>query len=98
MKVKTILVVTLTSAILMDSIFSGASVWAQKKSATKEQKQAEVLKTVKDTLNRLYKLQPKSKETIEKAAGYAVFSNFGMKIFFAGGGVDGERHEILQGG
>jgi lipid-binding SYLF domain-containing protein len=39
-----------------------------------------------ETLTRLYKLQPASKEAIEKAAGYAVFSNFGMKIFFAGGG------------
>ena len=28
----------------------------------------------------------KSKEAIQKSAGYAVFSNFGMKIFFAGGG------------
>jgi lipid-binding SYLF domain-containing protein len=86
MKVKTVLVVTLTSAIMMGSIFSGASVWAQKKGATKEQKQAEVRKTVKDALNQLYKLQPASKQTIQNAAGYAVFSNFGMKILFAGGG------------
>lgn len=39
-----------------------------------------------DTLERLYKLQPKAKEEIENAYGYAVFSNFGMKILFAGGG------------
>ena len=86
MKVKTVLVVTLTSAIMMGSIFSGASVWAQKKGASKEQKQAEVRKTVKDALNSLQKVQPASKEAIQKAAGYAVFSNFGMKILFAGGG------------
>jgi len=86
MKVKRVLVVTLASAIMMGSIFSAAPVWAAKKEPTKAQKQAEVRKTVNETLNRLYKLQPGSKEAIEKAAGYAVFSNFGMKIFFAGGG------------
>jgi lipid-binding SYLF domain-containing protein len=86
MKVKTALVVTVAGAMLMGSLFSSAPVWAAKKDPTKEQKQAEVRKVVKDTLNQLHKLQPASKETIQKAAGYAVFSNFGMKIFFAGGG------------
>ncbi len=86
MKVKTVLVVTVASAIMMGFLFSVAPVWAAKKQATKAQKQAEIRKTVNETLNRLYKMQPSSKEAIEKAAGYAVFSNFGMKIFFAGGG------------
>ena len=36
MKVETILLVALVSAIMMGSIFSDASVWAQKKDATKE--------------------------------------------------------------
>jgi len=39
-----------------------------------------------ETLNRLYKTQPKAQEAVAKAAGYAVFSNFGMKIFLAGSG------------
>ena len=39
-----------------------------------------------ETLNRLYKLQPKSKQVINDSYGYAVFSNFGMKILVAGGG------------
>ncbi len=86
MKVKTVLVATAACAVLMGSIFSVGPVWAAKKEATKEQKQAEVRKTVNETLTRLYNLQPSSKGAIEKAAGYAVFSNFGMKIFFAGGG------------
>jgi len=86
MKVKTALVVTVAGTILIGSLFSAAPLWAAKKGATKAQKQADVRKTVNETLNRLYKLQPTSKEVIEKAAGYAVFSNFGMKIFFAGGG------------
>ena len=86
MKVKMVLVAAVVGGILIGSLFSGAPVWAAKKEATKEQNQAEVRKTVNDTLNRLYKLQPTSKGVIEKAAGYAVFSNFGMKVFFAGGG------------
>ena len=86
MKVKMALVVTVAGAMVIGCLFSVAPVWAAKKEPTKAQKQAEVRKTVNETLNRLYKLQPGSKEAIEKAAGYAVFSNFGMKIFFAGGG------------
>lgn len=40
----------------------------------------------KETLARLYKLQPSAKKAISRSAGYGVFSNFGMKIFFAGSG------------
>jgi lipid-binding SYLF domain-containing protein len=50
------------------------------------QKQADVRKMANETLARLYKVQPSAKQAVSKAAGYAVFSNFGMKIFFAGGG------------
>ena len=39
-----------------------------------------------ETLTRLYKVQPSAKEAVANATGYAVFSNFGMKIFLAGGG------------
>jgi len=37
-------------------------------------------------LAKLYRIQPGAKKTIENAAGYATFSNFGVKIFFAGSG------------
>ena len=46
----------------------------------------EIRKAAQDTLARLYKTQPSAKAAIEKAAGYAVFNNFGMKILVAGGG------------
>jgi lipid-binding SYLF domain-containing protein len=85
MKAKMALVVTVAGAMLIGSLFSGAPVWAAKKD-DKAKKQADIRKTVNETLNRLYKLQPGSKEAIQKAAGYAVFSNFGMKIFVAGSG------------
>ncbi len=54
--------------------------------ASKEEKQKEVQKMSRETLARLYKEQPSAKTVVEGAAGYAVFSNFGMKIFVAGGG------------
>lgn len=54
----------------------------------KEKKTArqDVQKMSNETLNKLYKTQPKAKQAVAKAAGYAVFSNFGMKIFLAGSG------------
>jgi lipid-binding SYLF domain-containing protein len=54
--------------------------------ADKEAQRAEVRKVADRTLQRLYKLQPSARQTIEKSAGYATFSNFGMKILVAGGG------------
>jgi lipid-binding SYLF domain-containing protein len=54
--------------------------------ASKEAQRAEVRKVADQTLQRLYKLQPRARQAIEKAAGYATFSNFGMKLLVAGGG------------
>jgi lipid-binding SYLF domain-containing protein len=54
--------------------------------ASKTEQQQEVRKTAQDTLTRLYGLKPNAQKTVQSAAGYAVFSNFGMKILFAGGG------------
>jgi len=48
--------------------------------------QAELRDRSKTILADLYKAQPGAKGAIQKAAGYATFSNFGMKIFLAGGG------------
>ena len=52
----------------------------------KEQKRQEIRKMAQQTLNRLYRVHPSAKAAVENAKGYAVFSNFGMKIFLAGGG------------
>ncbi len=51
-----------------------------------EEEKAEIRQAVKETLTELYKVAPSTKNTISKSAGYAVFNNFGMKIFFAGSG------------
>ena len=55
-------------------------------SKTVAQQRQDILKKNEDTLQALYKVQPKAKELIEKSVGYATFSNFGMKIVIAGGG------------
>ena len=51
-----------------------------------DKERAEIQKIEKDTLAKLYSVEPSAKGTIEGAAGYAVFSNFGMKILVAGSG------------
>lgn len=38
-----------------------------------------------DALASLYEIMPGARRAIERSAGYAVFSTFGVKLFFAGG-------------
>jgi lipid-binding SYLF domain-containing protein len=52
----------------------------------KEKQQKEVRKVAQDTLHQLYKAEPKTKAAVSLAAGYAVFSNMGVKILLAGSG------------
>jgi lipid-binding SYLF domain-containing protein len=54
--------------------------------ATKEEGQAEVRKAAQEALAAVYKAQPAARKAVESAAGYAAFSNFGMKILLAGSG------------
>jgi lipid-binding SYLF domain-containing protein len=71
------MVVTLALALAAPGIALGAD---------KAKEQAEVRKAAQDALNAVYKAAPSAKKAVESAAGYAAFSNFGMKIFVAGGG------------
>ncbi len=54
--------------------------------ADKAKEQAEVRKAAQDALAAVYKAAPAARKAVESAAGYAAFSNFGMKILVAGGG------------
>ncbi len=56
------------------------------KEGTPEEQRESIRKASDQALAELYKAQPSAKGHIQKAAGYAVFSNFGMKILVAGGG------------
>ncbi|MGD0417707.1 MAG: YSC84-related protein [Terriglobales bacterium] len=51
-----------------------------------EKKQQDIRNMAHDTLQRLYKAEPKAKAAVHGAAGYAVFSNLGVKILVAGSG------------
>lgn len=68
--------------VVITLVMAAQPVW----SLSKESKRNDVKKMTNETLARLYKVQPSAKKIVEGAAGYAVFSNFGMKIFVAGGG------------
>jgi lipid-binding SYLF domain-containing protein len=52
----------------------------------KEKQQKQVRNMAQDTLQRLYKAEPKAKVSVKHATGYAVFSDVGVKILFAGSG------------
>jgi lipid-binding SYLF domain-containing protein len=52
----------------------------------KEKERTQIRQMSQDTLARLYKAQPSAKAAVEKAYGYAVFSNTGIKILFGGSG------------
>lgn len=54
--------------------------------ADKAKEQAELQKAAQSALDALYKVQPSARKAVESAAGYAAFSNFGMKILVAGSG------------
>jgi lipid-binding SYLF domain-containing protein len=69
-------------ALVLALLLSSSALAADKA----EQQRKEIQKMEKDVVTRLYSVQPSAKRAIEGAAGYAVFSNFGMKILFAGGG------------
>lgn len=73
-----------TLAVILAIIFMSPLVVFGQDKVAKEK--ADIRTMAKDTLARLYKAQPGAKKAVESAAGYAVFSNFGMKIFVAGGG------------
>lgn len=74
-----------SSTAMAVSLFGRGKSEEEKKKEIQQEK-ADLRKMTKETLTRLYKLQPEAKKAISKSAGYGVFSNFGMKILFAGSG------------
>ena len=78
----------IASVLLLGSLVlcgtADASVFS--KEHTPDQQRAEIRKVRDQTLAELYRVQPEARNHIQKSAGYAVFSNFGVKILVAGGG------------
>ena len=69
-------------------LFVALTIGACASGDTPAQKRASIQKMRADTLAKLYKLEPGAKARIQKAAGYAVFSNIGVNVILlsAGGG------------
>ena len=51
-------------------------------SGTIEEQRADVRSMAQETLNQLYAIRPEARAAIQRAVGYAVFSNFGMKFLW----------------
>jgi lipid-binding SYLF domain-containing protein len=73
------------NAIILAIVFA-LSVSAQAAGDNKVKEQKKVRDVANKTLHKLYEAQPKAKTAINQAAGYAVFSNRGVKILLAGSG------------
>jgi lipid-binding SYLF domain-containing protein len=59
----------------------------------KAKKQAEVREKAQQTLNDFYKVEPKLKAEVGKAAGYAVFTTYGISFLIGGAGGKGLVHD-----
>ena len=84
------LILAMAVTLVLSFTLTAVPSWAASQEEIKKEKD-DVRKMSRETLDQLYKLQPSAKEAISKAAGCAVFSNFGLKIFVAGSGT-GKGH------
>jgi lipid-binding SYLF domain-containing protein len=81
----TFFISTVAITLVLSFNLMAAPLHAASKEEIKQEK-ADLRKMAKETLDRLYKVQPSAQKAISNSIGYAVFSNFGMKILVAGGG------------
>lgn len=76
--------VTFTTVLLTLSIFAGGCGPGSKYTIPEQRKIIDDM--AQNTLNRLYREQPASKQQIAESAGYGVFSNANVNIIFASAG------------
>jgi lipid-binding SYLF domain-containing protein len=76
---------TAISVVLCAALFGGNAL-ADMSAKEKDKARADIRKNSTATLNALYAAVPASRNVVAKSAGYATFSNFGMKILVAGSG------------
>jgi lipid-binding SYLF domain-containing protein len=65
---------------------SAAAAQSPQDEAALVQQRNNVREMARESLSTLYEVNPGARIAIERAAGYGVFSSFGVKVFFAGGG------------
>jgi len=78
--------ITHTLSLIAIALVCALVVTAHAADTKKEKSQKEIRDMAHDTLQRLYKADPRTKAAVKDAAGYAVFSNLGVKILVAGSG------------
>ena len=69
-------------ALLACAMLAGVTARA----ASPDEQRAEIRNNAMRTLDQLYAAQPSARQAVQKAAGYAVFSEISTKILLAGGG------------
>ncbi len=79
MKVKPILIASLLCLIAVGA-------FAADDEQKNQKERTEIRQMSQDTLARLYKAEPATRAAVQKAYGYAVFSNTGIKILVGGSG------------
>jgi lipid-binding SYLF domain-containing protein len=72
--------------LLAAALVCGVAVMVHAADSSIEKKQQDIRSMAQQTLQRLYKAEPKAKSAVTGSAGYAVFSNMGVKILVAGSG------------
>ncbi len=73
-------------AVLLTLGFSANAVFAADKPVDKNKEQADIRKMRTEALAAIYKQKPELKAKVEAAPGYAVFTDYGVTLFFVGGG------------
>lgn len=80
--------------VMISSVFAANSEGVNLKPKTPQEWRTYLGFRRDQALEELYRIKPEAKYVVEKAEGYAVFTNFSMKIFFAGtGGGRGLVHD-----
>jgi len=77
--------VVIVSAMVLLSLALVSCATTPASTAEKAEKQASIRDMANKTLSDLYAKNPAAKAEIAKAAGYAVFSDFGIKVMWLGG-------------
>ena len=82
-QIRAVLILAVSLGLIAESAFARPAFLDRRSDNVQRQT---ILEDSGKILEALYAAEPEAKKTIEQAYGYATFSNFGVKILFAGSG------------